>query len=398
APEPGGGRPHPRGAGTRPARGRIRGPSPPPGGGGLGGDARRAGRPLPGVGRRGGVSAGRAPRRSPMAELERRHPAGPGARRLQRRVPSVAGCARALFQAHLNALTQDPALFGPPRDDVHRALGEEFSAADPVRQAALWDRFVRLVRRRLGGAAIQGDKLVFFKPHPRDIPGPGRSVLPEIFPVARRLLEGPVPPLVLRDLYRRDLVRRFRLRDTPAFLRFGLHWLERFNRLDHRVATRAELLDLAAPARGREGWVAGLIEVLEFLSILRCPYRVSTGKPRKDEDFDPHRHGPRPYVIHQKADPPLVLNNLFGRSTGVSGLDYLLSGGLWVPGGRRGAENLAVAVSGGPGLGKSTLAMGIAAQVAARGGLALYLHFQLDSRSVQRQLSQFHRRLLPFFR
>lgn len=261
--------------------------------------------------------------------------------RWQRRVSFVARCTRALFLASYRALAGGDGLPGADKKELLEALRTELPPRDRERVEARWELYVRLVRRQFGDGAIKGKSRVFFEPFAH-----------------------------------------------------ALGWLEAFNRINHRRASRPELLQLVETPTERQAlWAEGLIEMLGFLSILRCSYWVEAGPSAEAAvaDF-------RVYVIHQDADPSLVLGNLFGRSTDVSGLDYLLYGGLWVPGGQQAAENLTVAISGSAGLGKSTLAMSIAAQVAARGGLALYLHFQLESRTVQRQLTQLQRQLMPFFR
>lgn len=301
-------------------------------------------------------------------------------------IREITRCVRALFYALQSSQANDPGLFGAKLSDILGALADEFGTPDQTLLQRHWDRFLALVARSLGDRVIRGDQLVIFQPNVPNTSG-GRSFMPEVFHVLRDMCEDTIPRTLLNDLYRRDLLKRYRIQDTPAFLTFALRWMDSFNRCSRRGVSFSELCELGAPSGPKEhGWSRGLIEAINSLSIIRvaAPTRKVSLQPRPL------------YHVHQRIDPTLVLCTLFGRSTGVAGLDYLLFGGLWTPGGQGGGENLAVGISGGPGLGKSTLAMRIASQVAARGGAALYLHFQLNSRTLERQLTQFHRGLLRY--
>ncbi len=209
-----------------------------------------------------------------------------------------------------------------------------------------------------------------------------RTYRPTIPQVLHLLLGDAIPPLLMSDWYRANLQRTYAIEDTPRFHLFAQEFIDGFNRLNSQTVSRRDLLKLALGTPGDDAgrWTQGLLETLESLAL------VTFAEQQRDG-----------YRLRFKADPAFLFANLFGRSTGVEGLDYLLFGGLWVPAGQRCGENLTAVIRGPAGVGKSTLGLGIGAQVAARGGVCLYFRFEPDESAILRQLSQFHGRLLPFF-
>jgi KaiC/GvpD/RAD55 family RecA-like ATPase len=201
---------------------------------------------------------------------------------------------------------------------------------------------------------------------------------PGIFALIDALLADATPRSLLTDWYRHNLCTRYEIEDTPEFRVFATEWIERFNGIDTAYFRRRDLLTLVPDGEfhHKPEWAEGFVEALDYLALLQFSSR----------DF-------RNYALKFKADLGFVLTNLFGRSTGVEGLDYLFFGGLSVSG----KEKLTLVVSGAPGMGKSTLALSMGAQVAARGGLCLFFRFEEMEGVIRRQLAQYHRNLLPFF-
>ena len=302
----------------------------------------------------------------------------------------LSRCARAVVGAHLDSLNEKPYWVRAPRELLESHLRVEFpeETADSSEQL---QASLDLFSRGLGGVTLERrEKWVWLKPDFKPFERKLRFI-PTVFQLVQSIVGHSIPRPVLFDFYRMELRERFKVNDSPTFIRFALEWLDNFNRIVKRELEMTELLELVPGPGADKDSALCLIELFGFLRLL-WPQVLPVGpKPAKIRSI-------RPYRIYHAADPAFVLSNLFGHSTGVTGLDYLFYGGVWGPGGEQGQENPSIVISGGPGLGKSTLAVALAAQVAARGGLALYLHFQLDSRTIVRQAVQFYRPLLPFFR
>jgi len=86
---------------------------------------------------------------------------------------------------------------------------------------------------------------------------------------------------------------------------------------------------------------------------------------------------------HWHLRPEYIVNNLFGVSTQIDGLDFLLDGGL-LPPTETGSATL---IRGLPGSGKTVLGMNIAAAFAAQGHLAVYLSVEEDTTLLLGRLS-----------
>jgi KaiC/GvpD/RAD55 family RecA-like ATPase len=288
----------------------------------------------------------------------------------------LARGARALNLAHFDTVEQEPRFEGARKTHLLSRLEQERLSPDQWGQCAalmrsLSDRpeLVEADDWVMITSAFRGGKRGFWRP--------------EVFPALDHLLENHLPRTLLFDWYRAHLCERYQVEDSPAFLSFALEWLEAFNAIKEVTCRRADLLRLVVPPGEASGqWSAALVEALTFLSILEFGY------------FTRNLDG---YHVRQRVDPAFVLTNLFGRSTGVTGLDFLLFGGLWL-GRSRAAGGQSVVIRGAPGVGKSTLGLSLAVQTAARGGLALYFRFELGQDAVLGQLANYHRRLLPFFR
>lgn len=315
---------------------------------------------------------------------------------LHQAVSDLVRAARAVVRAHFDSMDQEQYRVRARMTDVVRCLEEEYGKTVVKGTESPWKAALDLLGEGHGGVTLlQGAEWAWFGEN-RTVFGASRRFIPTVFQMVRRILGNVIPRGVLHDLYRTELRDRYLIDDSPHFIHFALKWLECFNAVTKRKVALDDLLSLGGATNERDRqWVWGLIEVLGFLSIL-VPNVRRLESSRKSAGSNHELL--RVYRIQHNADPAYVFSNLFGRSTGILGLDYLFYGGLWGPGGEGGQENLNIVISGGPGLGKSTLAGAMAAQVAARGGFALYLHFQLDSRTLVRQFHQYYRKLLPFFK
>jgi KaiC/GvpD/RAD55 family RecA-like ATPase len=291
----------------------------------------------------------------------------------------LARCARALNLAHFDSVPDKPGGFqGARRCHLARRLDEE--GVDPPS----WE-----MAKGLLAALSKGPRLLESE-DAVEIAGirmPGnkwRFSRPEVFPVLDYLLADSIPRPLLLDWYRAHLCARYAMDDSPTFTSFALEWVDAFNRIESESVAREDLLALnqACFPHAPTDWSAGLIEALTFLSILS--FRMGA------------KHLSR-YRI-QKIDAAFLLANLLGRSTGISGLDYLFFGGLGLVPLKAGQAGQSLVISGPPGVGKSTLGLSLATQTAARGGLALYLRFELGQATVLGQIAQYHRKLMPFVR
>ncbi len=307
----------------------------------------------------------------------------------------VVNCSRALVIAHFDTAESwtrtrgNRPFFGAAHAQLARRLEiEQVSDSE-------WQIFLELCRRfsqgaRLGEGSQAINILGMRNPH-----GKFSNSRPGVFMVVDSLLSEVIPRTVLTDWYRANLCGRYQIVDSREFIIFAQEWIARFNEINVGNYDREALLALVGPGRlsrilvdidseqmthTRE-WAGGLIEALEFLAILQFT----------EKNF-------RGYRIRFKADPAFVMANLFGRSTGTEGLDYLFYGGLWIPGGAHSRENLSIVISGAPGMGKSTLALGMGVQVAARNGACLFLRFEPDESTILRQMAQYYHTLSPFFR
>ncbi len=291
---------------------------------------------------------------------------------------TVTHCTRQLILAHFEtaaAETQDR--LGANREILARRL-----AIAGITESE-WRSYELLWDKTEGGSGLhKGTRSIRFQWR-RKRHGKFDDIRPGIYAVISHLLEASVPPLVLKDWYKADLREHYAIEDVPEFIGFALEWLARFNGLLTASCSYRELLLLVFECSDERGalWAAGLVELLDYLAIVQYSQSALDG-----------------YKLKFRADPAFVLATLFGGSTGVDGLDYLLFGGLWSPGVSTSIsrENLTVLISGEPGVGKSTLALALATQVAARGGFALFFRFEPDESSVLRQVTHFYRKYLPF--
>lgn len=321
-----------------------------------------------------------------MSEVRHATPFGEGRRFVVNNpagaVRLIARCGRALTRAHFDSAGEERSLLGATKQYVRKRLQEEeLPDAD-------WRTFLELC-----------DVLPTSSPRPElrtegdvyHVLGRRRSAnrrsrsRPTVFEILDELLGTVLPRTLLTDWYRDDLLARHEVRDSTAFLDFAQIWIDSFNRVNAEDCSREHLLHLASlpeaasDADLQKKWAEALIELLEYLRVVRFAPRNLQG-----------------YRIRSKANTASTLCHLFGRSTGTTGLDELLSGGLWVPGRLGDCEGLTLVVSGEPGFGKSTLATGLGLQVAARGGISLFFTFEVEPRAIRRQIALFHRRLLPF--
>ena len=298
-------------------------------------------------------------------------------------VSLVTKCSRAIILSHFDTATnlrkgksRSPILGASQRFLSSRKEEEGVSQDD-------WNVYKELWRRLSHNAKLEEDSEFLNILAMRTPNGKYSDSRPGVFSITDTLLGEAIPRMVLTDLYRFDLCLRHCLKDSPEFIAYAQEWIDRFDKVTFATQGRSELLNLVSQEESphEPEWAKGLVEGLEFLAILQFS-----------------RENLRGYKIRFKADPAFVLTNLFGRSTGVEGLDYLLFGGLWVPGGIPSNDNLSIVISGSPGMGKSTLALGMAIQAAARGGLCLFFRLEPDEGLIPRQIAQYHRMLRPFFR
>jgi KaiC/GvpD/RAD55 family RecA-like ATPase len=199
-----------------------------------------------------------------------------------------------------------------------------------------------------------------------------------------------IPVTLLWDWYRADLRRTYELDDTEQFIMFLEQWVRDVSTRSG-TCQRGALMELGVsagkhyelPPDQAKKWTAGLIETLERLRILQLP-----------------GSGAGDYRVTFRADPSVILNAIFARSTGDARLDDLLFGGLVIPDGSRlsnsGEGKLAVSITGPPGFGKTCIALSIGVQTAARGGICLYLRLSQEAGSISRQIRSFYRSKLDF--
>jgi KaiC/GvpD/RAD55 family RecA-like ATPase len=290
----------------------------------------------------------------------------------------ITKCTRALIHAHFDAAEeQKPGtgkkyFYGATPVFLAARLNEEGVLEDD------WNAYKEIWRTlskgiRLGETA---DAITIYGKRSRR--GAYTSGYPGVFAIVEALLGETIPQPLLKDWYRAELCARYQMDDSQEFIVFAEEWIDRFNNINARRKKRKELTALITvaeiPHKGE--WAEGLIEVFDFLALVNLDLT---------DLFS--------YGLKFKADPAFVLTNLFGRSTGIEGLDYLLYGGLWIPT----QEKMSLVVSGAPGIGKSTLALALSTQVAARGGLCLLFRFEQPEGVIRRQVGHFHRNLLPFF-
>src|ERR1043166_2791212 len=290
----------------------------------------------------------------------------------------IIGCTRALLLAHFDTAGAGSKVFLGASD---RHLQER------LRQEGLhgsdWQQYEQVWTDCGAGRSLDKRDGVYTLHGRRSARGAFAAHRPGVFSITEHLLGDVIPRPTLTDWYRFDLQKRYDLVDSSEFVAFALEWLSKFNEIRSGTISRQQLFALNDKRKRpiHPKWTEALVESLEFLAVLQFTKSDLAG-----------------YKIKLTADPAFVLCNLFGRSTGSEGLDYLLYGGLWVPGGVPSIENLSVVVSGPPGVGKSTLALGMAVQVAARGGLALLFYFEPNQANVRRKIAQFYRSYEPFFR
>lgn len=296
---------------------------------------------------------------------------------LRRAVELVAQCTRSLILAHFDTAESDTfsqgkrGFYGAAHSLLaSRREDEGISDEQWLLYKEIWETLTKGIQLRETGDVVQIDAK-------RSRRGSYSNGWPGIFAIVDALLGDFVPRGLLTDWYRADLCRRYEIDDSQEFIVFSHEWLERFNQINSATTKRNELLYLIeVPDLTRRLWAEGLIEALDFLALLQFAGRDLSS-----------------YKIRFKADPQFVLTNLFGRSTGIEGLDYLLYGGLSVPK----EEKLNIVITGAPGMGKSTLGLAMGAQVAARGGLCLFFRFEQTEGATLRQVAHYHRKLLPFF-
>jgi KaiC/GvpD/RAD55 family RecA-like ATPase len=339
----------------------------------------------------------------------------------------VSRCTRALIQAYFDTAyshySRDQSKFlGAEKSFLwNRLPAEELQSSD-------WETYVKLWHLAREGPYIKvdGDDVVI-----RGLRGPGdtfRNDRPSVAQVVQGVLcerdaLGETAPVLPEDLvtdwYREDICDRYQLDDGPAFLVYAKEWLKQFNAIKQRECLRHDLLGLVSSEQRHQLWAEALVEVLDYLAVIQFT----------TSDY-------RAYRLKFKADTGYVLANLFGRGTGVRGLDYLLFGGLWIPGqtsrsrvskldtdqvtspgteanwgpavepavqasssseGPMLRENLSISISGAPGMGKTTLGLAVGVMVASRGGCCVLARFESDTRVFLRQIATYWRSLLPYF-
>ncbi len=305
-------------------------------------------------------------------------------------------------QRFIDYLGQATDRFCTSSDEAVQLLLELFPSGEPVSQATSGFRHAR-TSPGFGGF-IDGHIIAISRRIERNEWVPGRAKLLEIIQYACRSF---IPPLLLDDLYWKELRRAYGITDSVDFLDYALRWCECINNIGRSIISYDELMSLARteePATLHDEWAECLTELAESVEIIR-----PVGDPNKGSAVD--------YHIEHRADGSFLFPRLFGVSTGVEGLDYLLFSGLWLPrlGAHRGPsfhvgadcnapsslpddyrEQCSIVIAGNPGMGKTTLALSIAAMLAARGGLALYFRFELEEKTLLRQFIQFHRKVQPF--
>ncbi len=221
------------------------------------------------------------------------------------------------------------------------------------------------------------------------------------------ITQQPVDEALLRDWYRASLREAYDFEDTERFMHFLQAFADAFDRLPGECS-RAELLALGKQCSSLisgqeelvEKWTEGIIETLEGIYVLQLPKRGS------EFYFEGYR-------IVFRAVAALLNTAIFAKSTGNLGLDDLLLGGLLIPENRpfglggstapgqrspsaTGGGLLAMSISGVSGAGKTSIGLAIATQVAARGGLCIYLHLTQEASSILRLIASFYRRQTPF--
>jgi KaiC/GvpD/RAD55 family RecA-like ATPase len=289
-------------------------------------------------------------------------------------------CTRALVLAHFDDAGRKT------KDGKARFVGATQASLELRLQAEIegdwqrsWDLYRDFWARVQTGPMLVESGGTFNIRARREKSGKYEDGRPSVLTIVQGLLDELIPHGLTEDWYRSDLCKRHQIVDGPEFVEFAQKWLVRFNRIEASEASRANLIDLLSSPEQRM-WGEGLVEALDSLAVLQ----YFSGDLLA-------------YKLRFKADPGFVLAHLFGRSTGVPGLDYLFFGGLWNPGGVAGTENLSIAISGAPGMGKSTLALSLGAQIAARGGYSLLFRFEAETRTFVRQISHFRRAHRPFF-
>lgn len=297
---------------------------------------------------------------------------------LRRTVSLVIKCTRALIHAQFDTAQEcTPAgvtkhFYGATLQFLSARLDDEgVPEADWNKYREIWQTMSKGLRLIQTAEAV----MVYGK---RSKHGAYASGWPGIFAIVDTLLGDAVPRALLRDWYRAELCARYSITDSQEFLIFAGEWIERFNSINARQYSREALINLVSIEEipHKSEWAKGLVEALDFLALVNLDLT---------DLFS--------YVLKFKADPAFLLTNIFGRSTGVEGLDYLFFGGLWVPD----AEKMSIVISGAPGIGKSTLALALSTQVVARGGLCIFFRFEQPEGAVLRQVAHYHRNLLPFF-
>lgn len=292
-------------------------------------------------------------------------------------VPLITKCTRALIHAHFDAAEAQPGsakkhFYGATPIFLSERLKEEGVPEDD------WNAYKEIWRTLSKGISLgeTADAITIYGKRSRK--GAYTSGYPGVFAIVEALLGETIPQPLLKDWYRAELCARYQMDDSQEFIVFAEEWIDRFNNINARQQKRKELISLVTVAEvpHKREWAEGLIEVFDFLALLNLDLT---------DLFS--------YVLKFKADPAFVLTNLFGRSTGIEGLDYLLYGGLWIPT----QEKMSLVVSGAPGIGKSTLALALCTQVAARGGLCLLFRFEQPEGVIRRQVGYYHRNLLSFF-
>ena len=294
-------------------------------------------------------------------------PGGPACARED--VALVCECSRVLLGAIFATAHNAPKSKHHPYAD--KALLSRFSRER-------WVRFAALCNSPRGDASQRTALLVECEGRIQILVRPRMvATRPSVYWMLTAVLGDSVDESVLSDLYRDNVCREYGLKDTSEFLRFAQDWIARFSEIQAREVRRAKLLNLV-PGERWARWSLGLVEMLESLAILQ----FTAGK-----DGD--------YRVPFHADTAFVFQNIFGRGSGSEGMNALLMGGIVSPSGTEG-DNLTTVISGPPGMGKSTLALGLSMQAAARGALALYFRFEPSESTVERQVTQYYRRLLPF--